>query len=689
MTAFPHIFRPLQVGSVTVPNRLFVSAHHTELMELDPTGFHEWSVLGERAAAYHEDRAKGGFGLIMIGQTQVHPQSGSDRPSAYTEQSVRAHARIADRCHAHGTKVFVQLAQNGPERQSSGPDAWAPVWGPSATPSAMASARGEMPKAMDADDIAALVAGFVRSARNSVAAGVDGVEIHAAHPHLLGEWLTPAFNKRTDRYGGSVRNRVRLVVEIADAVRAACGPDFVVGVRINGAWEMPGGQTVDEAVVIGETLAATGHVDFVNVSGWPGIGNIGSQPGWMIPWAAAVKRAVGDLPVFGIGRVVHPEHAEQILARGDVDLVGMTRASIADPELPNKARDGRVGAIRICIGAGQGCLARNVARRPITCQQNPAVGREAEWGIGTLRPADRVRRVVIVGGGPAGLEAAVVAAERGHDVTLLEQGDRLGGQLNLITRVKRRAEYAEVVAWREGRLRDLGVAVELATPATAASVLVRDPDAVVVATGSRPRRVGWYPPLLHLDGIPGGDAPHVITVDDALHGDADEAHHVVVVDGTAFHQTSDVLEHLAARGVRTTALSHHAEVAGGIDAHDRPDFLRALAGSDVRLVGHAVVEAIEPDGVVFVDVSDGLRRRLDGVDRVVVVIGSDVVDGLYHELRGQVPHLERIGDCVAPRGVEHAVFEGHRARPSALSPPGRSGPFPACGIDCPEFRDNS
>ncbi len=657
-TPFPHVFQPLRIGRITVRNRLFVSAHNTELVQRDPEGLHRWSVLGDRAVAYNAERARGGFGLVMVGQTQVHPQSGIDRPAAYRPEAQRFFAQMADECHAYGTPVIVQLNQNGPERGNTGPDHWEPMWGPSATAPGGAAAHGEMCKAMDRDDVRSLVEAYGVAARNVQESGVDGVEVHVAHPHLYGLWMTPAFNKRTDEYGGSLENRLRIVVESLASVRRACGRDFVVGVRVNGAWTMPGGQTVEEGVEIARLLAETGDVDFVNVSGWPGIGSIGSSLGFMMPWAHAVKQAVAAIPVFGIGRIVRPEQAEVALAAGHADMIGMTRAGIADPELPNKAREGRVDSIRLCVGAGQGCLTRTLAARPMTCTQNPAVGLERTWGIGTLTPAAAPRRVLVVGAGPAGLEAALVAAQRGHTVTLVERESELGGQVQLIGRVARRREFLDVVLWRMRELDRLGVSVEVDTEVTVDEVARRGVDVVVVATGSTPRTCGWYPAMPHLDSIPGSDAAPLLSTWDVLEGRADGRAHVVVIDATAYHQSGDALEYLAARGIRTDAVTHAPLVAAGIEPNDRPDFDAALRG---RIGFHlsSVVEQLGPDFVELRSLLTGERSRLDGVDAVVPSIGNDVVDSLYHALRDAGVEVHRIGDCVAPRGVEHALHEAH------------------------------
>src|SRR5206468_2398795 len=375
----------------------------------------------------------------------------------------------------------------------------------------------EVPHELEGEQIAELVRAFGAAARRCRDAGLDGIELSMAHNHLIDQFWSPLFNERLDEYGGSLENRMRFAVEVLTEIRRRVGRDFVVGARISGDELTRGGLTASDMAAITRRLAASGLVDFLSVIGGgahtyslqaAAVPNMSFTTGVYVPLTAAIKEAAPQMPILHASRIVDPAHADRIIAAGHVDVVGMTRALIADPDLPRKAREGRLDDIRTCVGANEGCIDRIYQGKAVTCVQNPATGREGE--LGDLRRAATAKRVVVVGGGVAGLEAARVAALRGCRVVLLEKTAELGGQVLLAARAPARAEYAGIVRFLAGQIRKLGVDVRLGMEATAALVLGERPDAVVVATGSHP----------HIPPVPGSDGKHVVTDRDVLGGEA-------------------------------------------------------------------------------------------------------------------------------------------------------------------------
>src|SRR5919198_1907247 len=430
MSRYPHLFSPLEIGNVTVRNRIMQTAH-VKLFSHD-------AVDSQRNVDYQVERAKGGAGLLITGNRVVHPTSTTGFPRvswAYMRDALDADRRLTDAVHEHGAVIFEQLNHFGLNASSDSADDLRALWGPSAVKS---PAYGETPKAMEPEDIREVVEWWGRAAELSREGGFDGTEVHISHSYLLHQFLSPLYNKRTDEYGGSFENRLRLAREVIEEVRRRVGDDWVVGVRISLSDFLPGGLDVQDAVRAARELEADHRIDYVNVTA-AGYHNIfmAIQPadtpdGYLVDLTATVKAAVENLPVFAVGGIKEPALAEDIVASGKADMVAMTRAQIADPEFANKVREGREDDLVHCIRGNQGCIGRVFKGLPIACTVNPAAGRERRFGSGTLAPAESPGRWVVAGGGPAGMKAAVTLARRGHSVVLFEREERLGGQVNLI-----------------------------------------------------------------------------------------------------------------------------------------------------------------------------------------------------------------------------------------------------------------
>lgn len=655
---FERLFSPLRLGPIEVRNRIVFGAHFTMFSE-PAAEFGEPGYFGARYGRYLADRARGGVGLIIAGQAQVHPTTAYQMPNnacAWRPEAVPHFRALTDQVHAHGARIVLQLAHNG--GVNMGPWSKLPAWAASAVANSL-----EPPKAMEAADIAEVIAHFALAARHAVAGGFDGVELHAAHGYLLHEFLSPRSNRRSDEYGGGLENRMRLTVEVLQAVRAAVGAGAAVGIRLVGDEETPGGLGAAEAAAIAAQLEARGLVDFLDVSvGISGIGMV--RPlyvahGFGSYAARAVKDAVTRTPVFTVHRILTPEEGEAILARGDADAVTVVRALIADPEWAAKAARGASDEIRRCTGCNQGCYGNLTLGLPVTCVTNPAVGRDAELGLGTLEPAPRRKRVVVVGGGPAGLEAAWVAAARGHAVTLLERDAALGGKIRLAARLPGRGELADFAAWRAGECARRGVEVRLGVDADVETVLALHPDAVIVATGGRaavdaPAK-GW--PMMP---VPGSEQAFVLDHETALARLDELGPRVVIFDVVGHIEAIGLGELLAARGVETTLATPFA-LPVCLDRETAGYALPRACQAGMRWRPNTGVVAIGDHAVTLLDVHARRPESLDNVDHVVIRTHGVADDALYFALQGRVPHVVRVGDAVAPRWADRAIFDGHRA----------------------------
>jgi mycofactocin system FadH/OYE family oxidoreductase 2 len=663
---FQRLFSPLRIGTTTVPNRI-VQTSHAKMFEdcvsgEGPEG--TFALPSERNAQYHAERAKGGAGLIIMEYHMVHPTSTGGIPylgHAYRKEIVPRYRMVADKVHAAGTdtKIFGQICHVGMHTAGDQIDVLHEVWAPSAVPGL---SRDGIPKVIEQSDIREVVDGFGRSAENVREGGLDGVEIHAAHSYLLGQFLSNISNKRADEYGGSLENRCRLAVEVIEAVRSAVGDDFPVGVRISADEFAPGGLAAQESVEIAKTFAATGRLDWIDVSAgayWSLapiiVAPMAFPPGFIVHLAAAVKQAV-DLPVFCVGRITDPVHAEKILQENQADMVGMTRALLADPELPAKAREDRLDDIRHCTGCMY-CVGRLYVNQPLACMHNPAAGREGWLGAGTLKPAERPKKVTVVGGGPAGLKTAEVASRRGHQVTLFERSAELGGQVRLAAKAPTRADIEEVIRHLVVQCEKLGVEMRPGVEMAANDIVGDGAETVVVATGCRPKRTFFAPLRLEEMEIPGSDGPNVISAWDVMDG-AETGDRVVVIDQDGHWRAAGTAEYLADHGKQVTVLTSYPSVGYLVTPFDLMMLIPRFIQKRIAMLSSHEVLALDGASVHVRHLYTRQEDNLEGIDTVVWVTGREVNDELYTALQGSVPELHRVGDCLAPRTIEYAIWDG-------------------------------
>src|SRR5262249_16343373 len=643
------LLSPIQVGSVTLKNRIY-SSGHAEAMA-------DGGRAPGRPPPHHPGQTRGGGPPPRV---RGPPRGPPSSPAAawkqianHDDSIIAAYRALADAVHAHGCLVFTQLTHMGRRAQADGEEADV-LLAPSQIPERV---HRDVPHELEGEQIAELVHAFGAAALRCRAAGLDGIELSMAHNHLIDQFWSPLFNQRLDEYGGSLENRMRFGMEVLRETRRRVGRDFVVGARISGDEFTRGGLTATDMAEIARRLAASGLVDFLSIIGGgahtyelqaAAVPNMSYATGVFVPLAAAIKRAAPGLAIFHASRIVDPVHADRIVAAGEIDVVGMARALIADPELPRKAGEGRLDDIRTWVGANEGCIDRIYQGKPVTCVQNPATGRERE--LADVHPAAKSRKVIVVGGGVAGLEAARMAALRGHRVVLFEKTAELGGQVLLAARAPARGEYAGIVRFLAGQVRKLGAEIRLDVEATSGAVLAERPEAVVIATGSHP----------FVPAVPGSDGKHVVTDRDVLAGEAKVGASVVVVDDVHTQQALSTAELLLEQGRRVEVISPLFYVGQDIGVTSIAPLYKRLFTRGVALTPGTALRAVEGSAVVVANVCSGAERRIEGVDTVVLSAGSRSTDSLYRALKGQVAELHAVGDCVAPRGVHQAILDATR-----------------------------
>ena len=646
---FPNLFSPLKLGATEVKNRISFQPHLTNLAVKN--------LPSERQMYYWGERAKGGAGLIITEEMSVHPTDMAYEKliDVYHPEVIPGFKKITDYVHQYDAKIFAQLNHNG--QQGDGSISRLPVWAPSPMPDVLFR---ETPKEMEPEDIEEVARYFAKSAIYVREGGFDGIELQFGHSSLARQFLSPLTNFRSDEYGGSLENRMRAPLKFIAAVRKAVGSDFTLGIRMCADEMIPGGLDLGQVQEICARFEASGLIDFMDLSIatfynlYLVEGSMHTPLGYTIPLAAGIREKI-KLPVFCTGRINDPVMAEKVLASGQADMIGMCRALICDPFLPKKALEGRLDDIRYCIACNQGCIGRIGMNKLLGCVQNPAVGREKEWGEGTLEKAAVQKKVTIVGGGPAGMWAAKMAGRRGHQVTLYDRNETLGGQVLSAMKGAGRDEFGVIIRNEKGQVDKAGATVKLGVEVTAEAVLAGHPDVVIVATGSVPKE---HP-------VGGADGPAVYNVLQVLGGEADLGENVCLIDYDGHQRATATAELLANQGKKvhmiTASLFIGAELGPTQDLYLARQ--RLLQKGVTFTPDIAVMEVSGEAGAKTVkgfNVYSNIWNEWGPFDSLVLAMGQRVDDALYMSLKGKVDELYRIGDSVAPRKVDMAIWEGHK-----------------------------
>lgn len=640
--AFPNLFSSIKLGNCEVKNRIVSTGHHTYLADREPS---------EALIAYHEARARGGAGLIVSEIVAVHETAkfSGQLLSVNQETNLDAYRRLADACHRHDCKLFAQLFHPGREILSSG-DGFLPV---AYSSSNVANERFHIrPKPMPVGLIREIIDGFAECAVALEQAGFDGVEIVGSHGYLPAQFLSPAVNLRDDDYGGDFERRLLFVRQCITGIRERA-PDLAIGLRLSANDYEPEG--LDENAVAEVCEALDVEVDYFSLvagsSATLGASvhitpPMGVEAAYVAPLSEVVRSRVTK-PVIVTGRINQPQQAERIVATGQADLCGMTRALICDAQMPDKAQRGQVEAIRACIGCNQSCIGRAHKGLGISCLQNPVSGRELS--LGQLQSPAGKKRVLIVGGGPAGMKAAVTCAQQGHSVSLFEQSTHLGGQALLAQRLPGREEFGGLITNLEYELQQSGVEVNCAVEVTAEMIWQYELDHVILATGAQ----------CYLPDLETFDESMIASYQQILLQQVKPGNRVVVADWRGDWTGFGLAEKLARDGCRVSLYVNAAMAGESLQMYTRNHYLGRLYKLGVEIVVHARLYGAGQGSVYFQNTLSDEPMVLDDVDTLVLSMGAQSHNPLGHSLETTQLSFTEIGDCVAPRSAEEAIYEAY------------------------------